>query len=71
MPRKVRELEAELRKEGFIRRPGKGSHRRWTHALYPGHVALSGQEGDDAKSYQEREVRNAIQTVRDARRQQP
>lgn len=42
MPRKVRELEADLRKEGFTRQPGKGSHRRWVHPLYPGHMAVSG-----------------------------
>jgi predicted RNA binding protein YcfA (HicA-like mRNA interferase family) len=71
MPRKLRELEADLRKEGFTREPGKGSHRRWIHPLYPGHVSLSGQEGADAKPYQERDVREAIQVVRDARRKQP
>ena len=71
MPRKIRQLEADLRKEGFTRQPGKGSHRRWVHALYPGHVAISGNEGDDAKPYQEREVRDAIEAVREARRRQP
>ena len=49
MPRKIRQLEADLRREGFARQPGKGSHRRYMHPLYPGHVTLSGQEGDDAK----------------------
>ncbi len=42
MPRKVRELEADLQKEGFTRQPGKGSHRWWVHTLYPGHVAVAG-----------------------------
>ena len=49
MPRKIRQLEADLREEGFTRQSGKGSHRRWVHPLYPGHVAISGNEGDDAK----------------------
>lgn len=71
MPRKVRELEADLSKEGFTRQPGKGSHRRWVHALYSGHVAISGHEGNDAKPYQEKAVRQAIQTVRDAKRSRP
>ena len=71
MPRKLRELEADLHKAGFTRDPGKGSHRRWRHPLYPGHVAISGHEGADAKPYQEREVREAIEAVRKARRNQP
>lgn len=49
MPRKVRELEADLSKEGFSRQPGKGSHRRWVHPLYPGHVLMLGAASDDAK----------------------
>lgn len=71
MPRKVRELEADLSKEGFTGQPGIGSHRRWVHALYPGHVAISDREGNDAKPYQEKAVRQAIQTVRDAKRRRP
>ncbi len=71
MPRKVRELEADLTKEGFARQPGKGSHRRWKHPLYPGHVAMSGQPGDDAKPYQEQKVRDAIALVRKAKRGKP
>jgi predicted RNA binding protein YcfA (HicA-like mRNA interferase family) len=71
MARKVRELEADLRRAGFTRQPGKGRHRRWVHPLYPGHVVISGQDGADAKPYQEREVREAVQAVRDAQRRQP
>lgn len=71
MPRKIRELEADLRREGFTRQPGKGSHRRYVHLLYPGHIAISGQEGADAKPYQERAVREAIETLREAKRRQP
>ena len=68
MPRKVRELEADLSKEGFIRQAGKGSHRRWTHPLSPGHVIISGNASSDAKPYQEREVRQAIEQVREAKK---
>jgi predicted RNA binding protein YcfA (HicA-like mRNA interferase family) len=70
MPRKVRELRAELSKDGFVleRGRGKGSHTVWSHPLYPGHVTLSGQDGDDAQPYQEKQVRNAIHTVREAQR---
>jgi len=68
VPRKVRELEADLRREGFTRQSGKGSHRRWLHPLYPGYVVMSGKTGDDAKPYQEREVRHALEQVREAKR---
>jgi len=71
MPRKIRELEADLRREGFSRQPGKGSHRRYIHPLYPGHVLISGGEGDDAKPYQEREVREAVEKLREAKRRRP
>ena len=61
MPPKVRELKSMLRKGGFAARAGKGSHTIWTHARLAGQsVVLSGQDGDDAKAYQERQVRQAI-----------
>ena len=61
MPRKIRELVAELERAGFVLVPGgKGSHRKFRHPKLPGSVMLSGQSGDDAKHYQEKQVRNAI-----------
>ncbi len=67
MPRKVRELKAELRRAGFSVRPGKGSHTRWTHPLLPGErVIISGHDGDDAQPYQEREVQAALAALREA-----
>jgi predicted RNA binding protein YcfA (HicA-like mRNA interferase family) len=62
MPRKVRELMRDLEQAGFIDRGGKGSHRNYEHAD-GARVTLSGQPGDDAKPYQEREVRRAIEEV--------
>lgn len=51
---------------GFYEIPGagKGSHRKFSHARYPGAVTLSGHSGDDAKHYQERQVRQAIERVK-------
>jgi hypothetical protein len=65
-------LKADLRREGFDLEPGrgKGSHTVWSHPLYPGHVTISGQDGDDAAHYQEKQVREAIREVRNARRRQ-
>lgn len=46
-----------------IRGGGKGSHRKYTHTRYPVVVTLSGGLGDDAKHYQERRIRRAIERV--------
>jgi predicted RNA binding protein YcfA (HicA-like mRNA interferase family) len=61
MPRKVRELETDLLKAGFEKRPGKGSHRVYTHPKFSGVVTISGRAGDDAKRYQEKQVAGAIE----------
>ena len=65
MPKKIRELMQDLRNAGFAILPGggKGSHRKFVHEKYPGAVTLSGREGDDAKVYQERQVKRAIEQV--------
>ena len=62
MPRKVRELEAELEREGFKRAPAKGSHRKWVHPK--AQVTVSGKPGDDAQPYQEKLVRAALKKAR-------
>lgn len=51
---------------GFYEIPGgKGSHRKFTHRFYFGAVTLSGKSGEDAKPYQEKQVRCAIEEVRE------
>ncbi len=67
MPRKIRDLIKDLRSAGFDEIPGggKGSHRKFVHERYAGAVTLSGQSGDDAKPYQESQVRQAIDEVQD------
>ena len=64
MPRKVRQLIADLEKAGFVNRGGKGSHRNFTHPRGL-RVAVSGHAGDDAKGYQERDVRRALEAVKE------
>ena len=63
MPKKIRELKKMLRKAGFQQIPGKGSHTNWIHSLYSGKVTISGKDGSDAKMYQERETKQAIEEV--------
>lgn len=63
MPRKIRDLIRELGRAGFVDRGGRGSHRNYEHPA-GARVTLSGHEGDDAKPYQERAVRQAIADTR-------
>jgi predicted RNA binding protein YcfA (HicA-like mRNA interferase family) len=60
MPRKLRQLIADLERAGFVNRSGKGSHRNYIHAKGQ-RVTLSGQTGADAKPYQEKQVRRGIE----------
>jgi len=64
MPRKIRDLIRDLKKAGFIDRGGKGSHRNFVHPDFTKPVTVSGNEGDDAKHYQEKAVRLAIEEVK-------
>ena len=60
MPRKIRDLIADLQSAGFVNRGGKGSHRNFVHPRVVRPVTISGNLGDDARHYQERAVKTAI-----------
>lgn len=60
MPRKIRQLIADLEQAGFVNRGGKGSHRNFVHPKGP-HVTISGKPGADAHRYQEKQVRQQIE----------
>lgn len=64
MPRKIRDLIHDLQRAGFINRGGKGSHRNFEHPKGM-RVTVSGQAGDDAKPYQERVVKQAIEEAQE------
>jgi predicted RNA binding protein YcfA (HicA-like mRNA interferase family) len=64
MPRKVRQLIADLERAGFVNRGGKGSHRNFTHPKGL-RVTISGNPGDDAKRYQEKDLRRVLDAVKD------
>lgn len=61
MPRKIRELIADLEAAGFENRGGKGSHRNFVHPNVAKPITVAGRAGDDAKKYQERAVNKAIE----------
>ena len=54
---------ADLEKAEFVNRGGKGSHRNFTHPQGL-RVTISGGAGEDAKHYQERDVRRALAAVK-------
>lgn len=60
MPRKIRQLIADLERAGFVNRGGKGSHRNFVHPKGV-RATASRNPGHDAKPYQEREVRWRIE----------
>ena len=66
MPRKLRQLRADLRHAGFVRLPGrgKGDHEVWRHPTGE-RVGLDGHDGQDAKAYQEKQIRAAIANAED------
>lgn len=71
MPRKLRELRADLRREGFAPDHQTGSHQVWKHPLISGvSVNLAGKDEADAKPYQEREVQTAIRRLREAKQRE-
>jgi predicted RNA binding protein YcfA (HicA-like mRNA interferase family) len=66
MPVKIRKLKSELGKAGFVWEPGKGSHTHWFYQYDCSiRVLLAGGDGDDAKPYQVKEVRNALKKAKE------
>lgn len=61
MPPKIRELISDLERAGFVDRGGKGSHRNFVHPKVTKPITISGAPGDEAKHYQVRAVRRAIE----------
>jgi len=64
MPPKIRDLIKELEHAGFKNRGGKGSHRNFTHPNVSEPITISGITGNDAKHYQVRAVRLAIEELK-------
>jgi predicted RNA binding protein YcfA (HicA-like mRNA interferase family) len=64
VPRKIRQLIAELEKAGFENKGGKGSHRNFRHVSTHVKITISGRQADDAKPYQEKDLRKAIELAK-------
>jgi predicted RNA binding protein YcfA (HicA-like mRNA interferase family) len=63
MPRKIRQLIADLEQAGFIHTSTPGSHRKFRNAAGIT-VILSGRSGADAHHDQEKDTRQAIAAAR-------
>jgi predicted RNA binding protein YcfA (HicA-like mRNA interferase family) len=57
-------------KAGFTYASGKGSHTNWFHPLLTGKITLSGNDGSDAKPYQEKDINNALQRLKEIKKAQ-
>ncbi|MBV9709004.1 MAG: type II toxin-antitoxin system HicA family toxin [Chloroflexi bacterium] len=69
MPRKIRQLKADLRKAGAYQVSQESSHTKWKHPLIPANtLILSGHDGDDAKPYQEKTVHDLLRQIAQAKR---
>ena len=64
LPRKLRELIADLKHAGFVQEPARGSHRKFRHPKGVTAVLSGHGEGTDALPYQERQVRRLIEESR-------
>jgi len=58
MPRKIRDLKAQIAREGFVylHKRGKGSHERWRHPLLRKTLTIPGKDGDDVPLYLEKQL---------------
>lgn len=61
MPPRIRDLISDLERWGFVDRGGKGSHRNFAHPKVAKVITISGGSGDDAKHYQVRAVKRALE----------
>ena len=67
MPRKIRELKAQIAREGFVYLPkrGKGSHERWRHPLLKKTMTIPGKDGDDVPPYLEKQLAELLAQLED------
>ena len=67
MPPKIKELIKMLESAGFINRGGKGNHRNYKHPDGV-NITISGKLSDDAKPYQEKDVKKALERIKNEKK---
>jgi len=71
MPRKVREIKADLRALGFVNRGGKGDHTNWVYPQYPALIVdIAGKDGADGKPYNEADLRRVRAALADLEKEE-
>ena len=71
MPRKIRELKAQIAREGFVYLPkrGKGSHERWQHPLLSKTLTIPGKDGDDVPLYLGKQLAKLLTALKELRKE--
>lgn len=69
MPRKKCDIRRDYRRAGFTERHGKGGHVVFTHLLLRDNFSVDGADGDDAKPYDERDLKRGLAEFERARQQ--
>lgn len=71
MPRKIRQIKAQIKREGFVNLPkrGKGSHERWRHPLLNKTLTIAGKDGDDVPRYLEKQVAQLLTELQEIRKE--
>jgi predicted RNA binding protein YcfA (HicA-like mRNA interferase family) len=72
MPRKIRDLKAQIARVGFIYLPkrGKGSHERWRHPLLRKTLTIAGKDGDDVPLYLEKQLGKLLAELEEIQKDQ-
>jgi len=70
MPRKIRDLKAQIASFGFTYLPkrGKGSHERWRHPLLEKTLTISGKDGDDVPIYLEKQTMRLLKELEELKK---
>jgi predicted RNA binding protein YcfA (HicA-like mRNA interferase family) len=66
MPKTIRVLKNSLLKAGCVCENAKGSHTKWSHHLLVNKLILSGNDGADAKPYQEKQIADYLKEITEA-----
>ena len=67
MPPKIKELIKMLESTGFINRGGRGDHKNYKHPKGI-NITISGKLGSDAKPYQEKDVKKALERIKNEKK---
>ncbi len=65
MPRKLRQLRADLKAAGAYIKTQEGSHQKWVHPQTNAIMVLAGKDSKDAQIYQERDLKTFLRAIKE------